>query len=55
MAARFGDDLDAALDEPLTLPIVFESFERPIAENVPYAPDRFDNIRQSRKERPGCH
>jgi hypothetical protein len=28
MAAGFGDDLDAALHEPLPLPISFEGFEQ---------------------------
>jgi len=45
VAAGFGDNLDASLDEPLLLPIGFEGFERRNAENNANAPNGFNNIR----------
>ena len=44
VAACFGDDFDAALDEPLLFPVGFEGFERHVAHDAPHPLDRFDNI-----------
>ena len=55
MAARFGDDLDAPLDEPLALPIGLEGFERLVAEDVADAPDSFEDIREAGQMRFGDH
>src|SRR5450631_2832802 len=49
--AGFRDDLDAAFDQPLFLPIQFEGFERHSAEHGAYAPDRLDDVREPRSGR----
>jgi hypothetical protein len=48
MTACLGNNLDAALDKPLPLPIGFKIFERYILQNGANALDRFDHIRQAR-------
>ena len=55
MTARLRHDFDAALHEPLSFPILFEGFERPIAKNVANALDRFDDIGQPGNERTRSH
>lgn len=51
----FGNDLNAAFDEPLPLPIVFECFERYIRQYAIDAFNRLDDVRQARDERPCSH
>jgi hypothetical protein len=55
MPARLLNDLDAALDKPLPLPIGFERLERYILQHVMNAFDRLDDVRQTRNERSGHH
>jgi hypothetical protein len=47
MTARLRNNLNAALDEPLPLPVALKGFERHVAEHMPNPFDRFDNVRQS--------
>jgi hypothetical protein len=55
MAARFRNDFNAALDEPLPLPIVFEGFEGCLPKYAANSFDRFDNIGQAGNRRPRDH
>ncbi len=55
MTARLGNDLNAALDEPLPAPVVLESVERNIAEYMANPLDRLNDVRQPWSERPGSH
>ena len=50
MATGFGNDLNPTLDEPLSLPIVFERFEPHIRQYAIDAFDRLDDVRQAGDE-----
>ena len=55
MAARLGNDLDAALDQPLPLPVRLERFERYFPQHPANAFDRFGDVSHAKDERPGVH
>jgi hypothetical protein len=55
VAARLGNNLDAALDEPLPLPIGLKNIERDIARHGMNAFDRLDDVRQAGNERTRSH
>jgi len=46
-AARLGDDLDAALDQPQLAPVGFERIERNVGDLVADMLDRLDQVRQA--------
>jgi hypothetical protein len=54
-AAGLGNDLDAALDKPLPLPIVHENIERLISEHGMNPFDSLDDVGQVGNERTGGH
>jgi hypothetical protein len=55
VAACFGDDFDAALDQPLLLLIEFKAFKCRVAQHASDALDRLDDIGQARDEGASCH
>ena len=55
VAAGFGNNLDAALDKPLPLPIGFEHIERHIAQHGMNSLDSLDDVRQAGNERTCGH
>ncbi len=54
-AARFGDDLDAALDDPALSPIRFESGEGDAREFVANQIDGFEDIKKTDARRRRRH
>ena len=55
VAARLGNNLDAALDEPLPLPIGLKNIERHIPQHEMNAFDSLDDVRQAGNERTRSH
>ncbi len=54
-AARFGDDLDAALDNPALSPVQFESGEADARQLVARQIDGFDDIEKTNERRRRRH
>jgi hypothetical protein len=55
VAARLGNNLDAAFHKPLPLPIRFKNIERHIRQYTMNAFDSLDDVRQAGNERTCGH